>query len=80
MNPMPASMDRMNRAATVRSARLAAAGSSESAGSSRGAGGGLSCAAVPSRVRCSAGGGVPITRCGARDGSVSSPWPAGAAG
>ena len=73
MKPMPASMDRMNRAATIRSARLAAAGSDGSAGSSRGAGGGLSCCAVPSSVRCSAGAGVPITRRGARAGSVSSP-------
>src|ERR1700727_2139078 len=83
MKPMPASIDRMKHAATMRSADLALRGSSGSAGSSRRAGRepDSSSARSPSSVRGSAGGGVPITRCGPARGSAgSSGSPLGALG
>src|SRR5260221_7526067 len=74
MKPMPASVERMNNAATMRSAFLARRGLGGSAGSSRGAGRAPfpSPLTSPSRVRACAGGGVPITRCGPAAASGSS--------
>src|SRR5258707_2607738 len=74
MKPMPASVERMNNAATMRSAFFARGRSDGTAGSSRRAGGEPfgSPLPSPSRARASAGGGVPITRCGpAASGSSS---------
>src|SRR5260221_7841608 len=74
MKPMPASVERMNNTATMRSAVFARRRSDGTAGSSRRAGGEPfgSPLPSPSSDRASAGGGVPITRFGpAASGSLS---------
>src|ERR1700685_3845177 len=79
MNPMPASIDRMKHAATMSSADLAFCISGGSVGGSCRAG--REPDSSPSSVRASAGGGVPITRCGPAGMSAgSSGSPSGALG
>src|SRR5215469_13513566 len=72
MKPIPASVERMNSAATTRSAFLARRGSGGPAGSHRRSGRALRPSTSGSIVRASAGGGVPITRRGTARGSGSS--------
>src|ERR1700733_8205655 len=77
MNPMLARNDRMNSTTTRRSAFFARRRFGGSSGSSRTAGSGPSPAAPsparwPSIVRAAAGGGVPMTRCGATGTSAVS--------
>ncbi len=78
MNPMLASADSTNSAATARSACLACWGGPDgSAGSQRSTSPSVS-GGVSSSVLARAGGGVPITRCGARVSCGSSaPSPGG---
>src|SRR5215470_2414737 len=80
MKPIPASVERMNSAATRRSAFLARRGSAGSAGSHRRSGRALRPSTSASIVRASAGGGVPMTRRGAACASGSSSGASGSRG
>src|SRR5262245_56893874 len=76
MKPMPASVARMNSAATMRSAFLAWCWSGGSAGSHRRLGGALRSSTSASLVWPQAGGGVPTTRRGpsCASGRSSAAW------